>query len=50
MSDLKGPSRVKNSDVGKILLALALWLGCSAADAQAQAGDFVADAKSGCKV
>jgi MORN repeat protein len=41
---------VKNSSVGKLLLVLALWLGCSAAGAQSQAGDFVADAKSGCKV
>jgi hypothetical protein len=36
--------------VGKALLASAMWLSCSAADAQSQAGDFVADANSGCKV
>jgi hypothetical protein len=50
MPDLKGLSRVKNSSVGMILLASALALGCPAADAQSQAGGFVTDAKSGCKV
>ncbi len=36
--------------VRKVLFASALRLSCSAAHAQPQAGDFVVDAKSGCKV
>jgi hypothetical protein len=40
-----------NTHLGKILFASALWLSHSAACAQSkQTGDFVADAKSGCKV
>ncbi len=36
--------------VGTALFALALWLSCSAAEAQSPSGSFVADASSGCKV
>lgn len=37
--------------VGKVLFASALWLSCSAGAAQSiKVGDFVADARSGCKV
>jgi hypothetical protein len=37
--------------IGRVVFASALWLSFSAAFAQSsQAGDFVADAKSGCKV
>ena len=40
-----------STSVGKVLLASALWLSCSAGYAQSiKAGDFVADARSGCKV
>jgi MORN repeat len=39
-----------NTSVGSVLFASVLWLSLSAGYAQPHSGDFVADAKSGCKV
>ena len=42
--------RRRTAPLAKVLIASALWLSLSAAYGQPQAGDFVADVKSGCKV
>jgi hypothetical protein len=43
-------SRAVGAAVGTAFFAFASWLSCSAVDAQSQAGGFVGDVLSGCKV